>query len=50
MSFILSSNVSSTHLRLAGDFFRRAVGAYQGCLLSPVQFNLFLEKIMQETS
>ena len=32
-----------------GDFFRTTVGVRQGCLLSPTAFNLFLEKIMQET-
>ena len=32
-----------------GEFFKATVGVCQGCLLSPILFNLFLEKIMQET-
>ncbi len=31
-----------------GEFFKTTVGVSQGCLLSPILFNLFLEKIMQE--
>ena len=32
-----------------GEFFKTTVGVCQGCLLSPILFNLFLEKIMQKT-
>ena len=32
-----------------GEFFRTTVGVRQGCLLSPILYNLLLEKIMQET-
>ena len=31
------------------EFFKTTVGVHQGCLLSTIHFNLFLEKIMQET-
>ena len=32
-----------------GEFFKTTAGVCQGCLLSLILFNLFLEKIMQET-
>ena len=32
-----------------GEFFKTTVGVRRGCLLSPILFNLFLEKIVQET-
>ena len=31
-----------------GEFFKTAVGVRQGCLLSPILFNLLWDKIMQE--
>ena len=48
----LYENFSSTILlnsQLGGGIFKTTVGVRQGCLLAPVLFNLFLEKIMQET-
>ena len=32
-----------------GDPFSTTVGVFQGCLLSPVLFNIFVEKIMPNT-
>ena len=32
-----------------GDLFRTLVGVRQCCLLSPTLFNIFLDKIMQDT-
>ena len=32
-----------------GEFFKTTVAVRQGCLLSPVLFNMFLERIIQET-
>ena len=31
-----------------GDWFRTTVGVQQGCLLSPILFNIFLERIMAD--
>ena len=31
------------------DWFRATVGVGQGCLLSPILFNIFLEKIKTDT-
>ena len=31
-----------------GDWFRTTVGVWQGCLLSPTLFNIFLERIMTD--
>ena len=47
----LYENSSSAVLMnsLLGEFLKTTVGVHQGCLLSPVLFNLFPEKIMQET-
>ena len=43
-----SSNAVLLNSQL-GEFVRTTVGVCQGCFLSPILFNLFLEKIMQET-
>ena len=47
----LYNNASSAVLLNSdiGEYFKTTVGVRQGCLLSPVLFNIFLEKIMRET-
>lgn len=32
-----------------GDWFRTTTGVRQGCLFSPILFNIFLERIMTDT-
>ena len=36
------------HLSGIGDWFQTTVGVWQGCLLSPILFNIFLERIMTD--
>ena len=45
----LYENSSSAVLLNEGEFFKTTVGIRQGCIFSSILFNLFLEKIMQET-
>ena len=47
----LHSSASSAVLlnNNASNYFRTTVGVRQGCLLSPILFNLYLENIMRET-
>lgn len=47
----LYKNASSAVLlnNQLGEFFAMTIGVRQGCLLSPILFNIFLEKIMQDT-
>ena len=48
---VLYENSSSEFLFTSqpGEFFKTTVGVSLGYILSPILFNLFLERIMQET-
>ena len=48
---LLNSQIGefSKTTRDGGEFFKTAVDVHQACLLSPILFNMFLEKIMLET-
>ena len=48
-SLYANSNSAIIPNNMTGDFFHTMVGVIHGCLLSPVLFNIFLEKIMQDT-
>ena len=48
-SLYANSNSAIILNNMTGDFFLTIVGVRQGCLLSPVLFNIFLEQIMQDT-
>ena len=44
---VCDKSKSAVHFKgSTGDWFRTTVGVRQGCLLSPTQFNILLEKIM----
>ncbi|GFR65860.1 endonuclease-reverse transcriptase [Elysia marginata] len=48
-SLYMNSNSAVFLNNTIGNFFKTTVGVRQGCLLSPVLFNIFLERIMQDT-
>ncbi|GFR77564.1 endonuclease-reverse transcriptase [Elysia marginata] len=48
-SLYMNSNPAVFLKNTIGNSFKTTVGVRQGCLLSPVLFNIFLERIMQDT-
>ncbi|GFR75435.1 endonuclease-reverse transcriptase, partial [Elysia marginata] len=48
-SLYMNSNSAVFLNNTIGNSFKTTVGVRQGCLLSPVLFNIFLERIMQDT-
>ena len=34
---------------IKGDYFKTTVGVHQGCLLSPILFNIYVEQMMSDT-
>ncbi|GFS13192.1 endonuclease-reverse transcriptase [Elysia marginata] len=48
-SLYMNSNSAVFLNNTIGNSFKTTVGVRQGCLLSPVLFNIFLERIIQDT-